>query len=132
VIVLVLCRQHYLVVPNIINHNKRMETVGYLFLFFFFSLKNWARMHGCVGTCPCDAMEHKLRPSKALATGGVSTIVTAKSMIKHHLFCEYKCKLSLFTYRNNAMSVHTKTRRNRMKEFIQHKFARYQNIFSYD
>jgi hypothetical protein len=30
------------------------------------------------------------------------------------------------------MSVDTKTRRNRMKEFIQHKFARYQNIFSYD
>jgi Na+-translocating ferredoxin:NAD+ oxidoreductase RnfA subunit len=38
-----------------------------------------------LGTCPCVATEHKLRPFnglRALATGGVSTIVTAKSMIK--------------------------------------------------
>jgi hypothetical protein len=39
-----------------------------------------------LGMCPCDATEHKLRPSnglRALATGDVSTIVTPKSVIKH-------------------------------------------------
>jgi hypothetical protein len=36
--------------------------------------------------CPCDATEHKLRPSnglRALATSDVSTIVMVKSVIKH-------------------------------------------------
>jgi hypothetical protein len=43
-------------------------------------------LYNRLGTCPCDATEHKLRPSnklRALATGGVSTIVTAKYVIKH-------------------------------------------------
>jgi hypothetical protein len=42
-----------------------------------------------LGTSPCDAMEHKLRPSnglRALATGGVSTIVTAKYVIIKHRY----------------------------------------------
>jgi hypothetical protein len=41
-----------------------------------------------LGTCSCDTTEHKLRPFngfRALTTGGVSTIVTTKSVIKHYL-----------------------------------------------
>jgi hypothetical protein len=42
-----------------------------------------------LGTCPCDATEHKLRPSnrlRTLATGGVSTIVTVKYVIIKHRY----------------------------------------------
>jgi hypothetical protein len=41
-------------------------------------------IRGWLGTCLCDATEHKLWPSnglRALAMGGVSTIVTAKYVI---------------------------------------------------
>jgi hypothetical protein len=44
---------------------------------------------GVLGTCPCDATEHKLRPSnglRALTTDDVSTIVTAKYVIIKHRY----------------------------------------------
>jgi hypothetical protein len=39
-----------------------------------------------IGMCPCDVTEHKLTSLqwlKPLTTGGVSTLVMAKSVIKH-------------------------------------------------
>jgi hypothetical protein len=68
----------YTEVPGIHSLDPRIHGISGLSLASLFNYK--------LGTCPCDATEHKLRPSnglRALMTDDVSTIVTAKFVIKH-------------------------------------------------